>query len=332
LEISEKVLAKLEIYSKRFGIKLNELKKELVSYFKEIQQEYPRKAPKIQLNLALRRLRARLRAEEGGLLSRANTYCGFFIGESGIENTADQMIRKIKRMPKELQAKYHPKPDVWLDYREDKDTYLQPITGVLHRTFYGIASLGRDLDPENTQFMKLELWRNLATKIAPRMNTVYYFRALPREEDKQLGYYHLGGSSTTRLREIAEQPSLIDLEKCIRNCGKTIYTLKDLDMLYEIHFKNVRNAEPVFIEADVFEIEYREDRQNRLGIDDENVPDVTSMVYIPKYLPMNIKDDQRVIFLGRLGEVTSRRGTFKAIYALGYFVIPPESPTVRVLD
>jgi len=332
VEIPEKIMERLKKRAKQFGVSVDELRQEMLEYLPVVAEEYPEVKSNIKrLQLAYRKLKARLEKEEGSILSPSIMYSAFFIGESGLQNTAEQMIAKIKRMPKEEQAKYHPDPNTWLDYREDRDTYMKPIEGVDHRTYYGIGSTGRQIDKSRVKFLKLEAWDKAATSLSPELGTVYCFRAIDRAGDRQLPHYELSASSVTRLRKLEVQPSPEELEWFIRNCGKEIYRLNDLEMVYLTHFKRAgrENREPVFIEADVYSIIFREDKQNIIGLDDEMEGEEYKAVgYLANHLPVKFKEADRLIILGELGEVTVRGTKSIVVFIKGYFKIPGTSQSI----
>jgi len=339
-KIPKKIVDRLVKHSEQYGISMDELKEEYMEYLGQVRKEFSDLPERKQKVLAYRRLKARLKAEEGGIGSRAVMHSAFFIGESGLQNTADQMIAKIKRMSTEEQRIFHPDPNTWLDYREG-DTYLKPIEGYDHRTYYAVGSSGKEIDKSRLGFMAIQAWRKAATALSPELGVVYNFRAINNGGDKQLKYYDLNATEITRLRESSKQLTEDEKEYLIRNCGWEIYTLADLDMLYKTHFQanelngnRVFDRQPVFIEADVSNIVFRDDRSTRVSLDDElETGDFVSTAYVPHYLPIKFKQGDRVIFLAELGEITSRTGdTSTVLFVKGYFRVPESSKAIDFLD
>jgi len=329
-DIPKPVMERLAKHSEQFGITLDDLEVEMLEFLPLVEKENPELEVNKQIVLAYRKLKARLKAEEGGVGSMAIMHSAFFIGETGMKNTADQMIGKIKRMPEDEQKVFHPDDKTWLDYREG-DNFGKPIEGRDHRTYYGVGSSGKEIAVDRTLFTKLDAWREAATSLSPKMNEVYTFRAMVRDSDKQLPFYDLNTSGVTTLRSSATQLSEDDKERLIRNCKKTIYNLSEIDMLYSTKFKDGGfDVDPVFVEADVNRIVYREDKQNIVGIDDElESGDYSSTAYFPHWLSIKFSEGDRVIFLGDLGETTSRGVTSTVLFTKGYFVLPASSKSIQ---
>jgi len=325
IEIPEVINEKLSKHSKQFGIELDELKTELIEYLPQVKKEYPKADIKKQIGLAYRNLATRLAQEEGSTRSNAVIHTAFFIGETGIKDATESMRRKILRMSPAEQQTYHPDENTWLDYRQDKDTHLEPLKPLDHRTLYGIGSSGNGIDKDRLQFVKLDLWRDIVRHVAPEFNTPYKFRAVPRETDQQLGFYDLSGTQFTRLRHAPERTEE-EKENDIRNCGKDVFGIDDIDMLYKTRFTGDQsfNADPVFIEAYVSRVILREEKSNVVTIyDDTENGMLFATGYVPHYLPINFKENDRVIFLAELGELTRQNEEKSTVmFIKGYFVVP----------
>ncbi len=334
LNIPKTIEEKLSKHSEQFGIPVKSLKSELEEYLPSVKADYPKLSLEKQLVIAYRYLTTRLAQEEGGLRSKAIVHTAIFLGETGIKDESIKKINKIKRMKPDEQKKYHPDENTWLNYKEGDD-YLKPITPLEHRVIYGIGSSGSEMDPKRTQFMKLELWKDSVRKIAPNHNEMYNFRANPRETTKQLPFYHLNASTATRLRPVEIKLTEDQKYEMIRNCGKDIFSIGDIDVLFETRFKRDPNAktfversDPVFIEATVSSITPREDKNNIVNLYDETDEGLKyATAYIPHNLPLKFKDGDRVVFLAELGEVTFSGNTEPTVcmYIKGFFIVPINS-------
>ena len=95
LEIPKNIEEKLGKHSEQFGIKVGELKKELLEYIPQVQDEYPTQSLAKQMYIAYRALTTRLAQEEGGLRSKSIVHTAFFIGGTGIKDEAEKKIKKL---------------------------------------------------------------------------------------------------------------------------------------------------------------------------------------------------------------------------------------------
>ena len=325
VEIPDVIDEKLSRHSKQFGIELDILEEELQEYIPEIKEENPKATIKKQIGLAYRRLVTRLAQEEGSTRSNAVAHTVFFIGDTGIEDATESMRRKILRMTPDEQQTYHPSKDVWLDYREG-DNHLNPIEPLDHRTLYGIGSSGSDIDESRLKFVKLDLWRDVVRQVAPTFDVPYRLRAKPRDTDRQLGFLDLSGVQTTRLRPATELTEE-EKEHMIRNCGKDIFGLDELDILYKTRFDGQFNAEPIFIEAYVSTVIIKTDTEAKSNLVEVYGETDSGMVfaraYVPQHLTINFKEEDKVIFLTELGEITtSTNDKFIGLYVKGFFKVP----------
>jgi len=340
MEIPSKIQERLNQFSEMYGIPVETLKNEMLEYLPKVREEHPRMSQEKRLVLCLRLLKLQLQREEGGANSRAIMHTGFFFGCTPIENTADRMIAKIKRMPPELQSKFHPEPEVWLDYREGSDNYLKPIKGTDHRTYYFIGSTGRELAEERVKFGMLEVWGDLVTEIMPKnLHVLYNFRALPRQTDKQLPYYHLNASSVTRFRPSIEQIDYLEQERLARKLFD-IYNISEVENIYEIKFvppsdpeeRKYWRREPIFLEGDVVNIIFTgETKQNIVRLTDfETYSEIRC--FVPKYLTINFAENSRILAFGTLSKL-KRQGSDEEEIVMnmrGYINVPLESEFVNL--
>ena len=331
MEIPREIREKLNVYSERFGIKVSDLEKEMLEYYPEISEKHPKMSNERKMYLCLRKLRLQLMREEGGIRSRAVMFTGFFLGADRIRNTAEQMIAKIKRMPKEEQAKYHPEPEVWLDYREGSKTYLKPIEGRDFRTYYFIGSTGREIDLSRLKAGRLTVWRDQVRTLVPKLGVTYNFRAIIRDSDQQLPYYDTDASSVTRFREAMEQLSMEEKEDLLRRAVEVI-KLDEVELAASV---SSGNGFPVFVEGDVTRIVFREDKQNIVTLTDEAANKFYRLVtYFPDYLPIDFAEDDRIVVLGDFGTVEfPKDGKTTVLYAKGYLPVrelPPDEEEITI--
>jgi len=340
MEIPSKIQERLNQFSEMYGIPIEVLRNEMLEYLPRIREEHPRMKQEKRLVLCLRLLKLQLQREEGGANSRAIMHTGFFFGCSPIENTADRMISKIKRMSPELQSKYHPQPEVWLDYREGSDNYLKPIEGIDHRTYYFIGSTGRELEEERLKFGQLEVWGDLITETRPKnLHVLYNFRALPKKTDKQLPYYHLNACTVTRFRPTLKQIDPLEQERLVRKTFD-IYSINELESIYEIKFVPPEDSEerrywrrdPVFIEGDVVNIIFTgENKQNVVRLTDFDTQNELTC-FVPKYLTINFSENNRILAFGTLSKL-KRYGSGEEEIVMnmrGYINVPLESEFVNL--
>jgi hypothetical protein len=338
INIPESIEQKLSKHSEQFGISTEDLKTEMLEYLPQVKTDYPKLDFVKQMTLAYRQLTTRLAQEEGGVKSKAIIHTGFFLGDSGIKDESQKKINKIKRMPPEERVKYHPDEDTWLNYKEGKD-FMKPIESLDHKTLYAIASTGNEVAPERTKFAKLNLWREAVRSVTPDHDIMYTFRANPKVTDKQLPAYDLGATKFTKLRS---GPVLTESEKyeMIKNSGKEIFNVNDIEFLYESRFKRdttprvpgapfVETPDPVFIEANVSSVTVREEKSNIINIfgEDENGMMKFYTAYMGHNLPIKFKDNDRVIFLADIGQLTFESKpdeTQTVLYVKGFFVVPVE--------
>jgi hypothetical protein len=338
INIPESIEQKLSKHSEQFGIPTEELRTEMLEYLPAIKTEYPKLDFLKQISLAHRYLATRLAQEEGGVTSKAVTHTGFFLGESGIKDESQKKINKIKRMPPEERIKYHPDENTWLNYKEGKD-FLKPIEELNHRTWYAVVSTGKEVAPERTKFAKLELWKESIGAVSPDHDIMYTFRANPKESDRQLPFYELGASKYTKLRN---GPELSESEKydMIKNSGKEIFSVKDIEFLFDTRFKRdttprvagapfKENPDPVFIEALVSSVTVREEKSNIVNIfgEDEEGKNLFYTSYMGHNLPVKFKDGDKVVFLADIGQLTFENKPDESktvLYIKGFFVIPME--------
>jgi len=326
IEIPENIMKRLKLHEEQFGIPLNELIDSFLTILPEVQIEYPKSRLDIQMNRAYRRLWSKLKKAEGGIGSKAVMHTAFFIGETGLVDTIDKMRKKILRMPEEEQKYYHPEEDVFLDYREK--THGELLKGELWtRTFYGIGNLGKEF--KNPKFIRLEAWRDAAKTLEYSLHNIFHFRAIPKFTDRQLGYLYLGATDITRMKLADWTITDEEKEEYIRNCGKPIYTLDDLEMLYNMTVMKPGEGEeeriyrdPEFIEADVYQIRFREGKSTKIGIDDLNYLDTDTVAYVPQYLPLDFGEGSRVIFLATFGKQQLGYEEKIVLYVKGYFSLP----------
>jgi len=328
MKISTKIEGKIAELSERFGIDPKELRQEMMDYVPQIEKDTRGLKEEQYIALAFRQLRADLQAEEGGVNSKALMYNGFFLGETGIKNTSEQMIRKIQRMTEDEQKIFHPDDKTWLDYRKDSETFMNPIEGLDHRTFYLVGSVGKELDKDRMGFGKLEAWREMVS-LGPNRGTLYNFRAIPKDSNKQTSSYYLGASKITKLRPSLYQPTDEEKEDLIRNCGKEIYNLDEMQQVFDMQFDGPGfDKEPVFLEANVNNIIYREKKQTIVAVDDELESGVANgTIYMPHFIPIKFKEGDRVIFLGELSKLKYQKSGEERVvmYSKGYFALPATS-------
>jgi len=332
IDIPQTTIEKLERYSKQFGIPVNDLTTELTEYLPQIKSEYPNLSMKQQVAQAYRNLITRLAQDEGGIrATKAVPHTVFFVGDSGVKDEAKKKINKINRMPPEEKKIYNPEPNVYLDY---KDPSMKPITPIEHRVLYGIGSSGTSIDMGRTQFVKLDVWKESVSKIVPELNVLYTFRANPKQTDKQLPFYDLGASSATRLRKSDVTLSNEAKYELIKASGKDIFSIGDMDVLYDTRFKRdpankmFGDADPVFIEAFVSNVVIREEKNNIVNLYDETDDGlVYATAYIPHSLPLKFNNNDRVVLLASVGELTFGNSTepTKVLYVKGFFVVPADS-------
>ncbi|MHA1290644.1 MAG: hypothetical protein ACTSPB_24935 [Candidatus Thorarchaeota archaeon] len=342
MEIPSKIQERLNQFSEMYGIPVETLKNEMLAYLPKVREEHPRMSPEKRLVLCLRLLKLQLQREEGGVNSKAIMHTGFFFGCSPIQNTADRMIAKIKRMPPELQKKFHPKPEVWLDYREGSDNYMKPIKGYDHRTFYFIGSSGRELAEDRVKLGMLEVWDDLITEVVPtELHILYNFRAIPRDTDRQLPYYDLKASSVTRFRPCIDQIDDLEKERLVRKVCD-VYSINDVETIYEMKFvppedpeeRREFRREPIFVEGDVLSIFITdEDKQNVIRLTDFNdLSNYELRCFVPKYISINFAENQRILAFGTLSKSRRQGSDEEAIVMnmMGYVIVPLESEYVNL--
>jgi len=342
MEIPSEIEERIKQFSKMYGISEEILTQEMLEYLPEIREKHPRMSHEKRLLLCLRLLKLQLQREEGSANSKAIMHTGFFFGCSPIENTADRMIAKIKRMPADLQEKFHPEPEVWLDYREESKNYMKPIQGIDHRTYYFIGSTGRELDESRVMPGVLEVWGDLVTKVVPqRLHVLYNFRALPKDSNVQLPYYDLKASTVTRFRPASQELSYLDQERLARKLFD-IFDVDEVETIYEIKFvppedpeeRQLWKREPIFIEGDVQRIFYTDEtKQNVIHLSSGSLSSNAVLTcFVPKYLTINFSENSRILAYGILSKITDRRNNKEEIVMnmRGYINVPLESEFVKL--
>jgi len=324
VSIPKEIFEKLEQYSKQLGIDIIKLEDELIEYYKEDKANHKRSSDLKHWEIAHYTLR---RQHRTGIKSPALTFVGYIFGDSGLIDFVEIMKRKalaIYSLDKERAVQMHlTTPDgIPLDTRERVDfkenpRFLQPFREDDHswsRTLYGIAGIGNQM--KDTKFFSLRFSGDKAREIIPPFNKLVRFRATIRNSGND---FELNATSVTKIEELDETLEEEKIEEILRNT-KDIYRIIELEKVFELTESNT----PILVEAVVNSIspEPLPKSNNRIiFLDDPDLPlDAQGVVcFMPYHIPLDFKEDSRVIFLGTLSKSTLNNQERIVINGLGYF-------------
>jgi len=321
------ISTRIKEYSERLGVAEEALLSQLIDYYNEDKERYPKTA----WDRAIRRLRGELKRKGMMYQSRAIPFKGVVLGSTRLldfieimKNKALALFNNPETREMAIQKHYITPDGVPLDTREkvdfqDNPNYLQPFREGEHSWYRVLFGIARPLNSDDTKFFLLRFRGDKAKDLIFSYNTWYLFRATMGNEEN---YYALNATKATELTEI--DPEDIDIEDAIYNCGLPIHSLKDIENLWEI--RGDEREPPVLIETEVSQIntDFNPKTKNRvLILDSQDMPFDFEGVrcFIDHLYPINFKEDTTVVVIGTLTQLENRDGS-KQIAVNGYGLVP----------
>lgn len=326
-KIPKEIYNKIKKYSEQIGKDEIELLNELAGYYEEDKATSKRRTEDAYWTKAIRALRRQYRKDH--IRSTAITFTGYIFGDSGVNDFVDLMKKKAYRIwatdrSRAINKNYTNDKGEPLDRREqinfeDNPRYLLPFRETDHswfRDLYGIAGKGNDW--KETKFFSIRISGEDARNLDNLLHQGVKFRATIRSDSPE---YVLNATSVTKFSILDEIPNP---EKLIRNCGKEIYRITELDKIVDMALDESDNPLPVLVEAIVHNINpepHAKTNNRTIVLDDEDLPmDAQgTFCYMPFHIPLDFKEDDQVIFLAKLSKSNFGGKERVVLNSMGYY-------------
>jgi len=328
-KIPQEAIEKLKEYSRRTGMKLEELQKLLLQKKDEYVKQHPR-SKKTVWDGALRKVRGHLRRLDGSFLSPSVMFRGIICGDTGVIDFIEMMKRKATAMYNNLAtreeaiAKHYVDIDgTPLDTRErvvkdgkliENPNLFKPFPEDEHsyaRTLYLICE---EWGTGEFRFAHMNIREEYIDKLDNfDFNVPYKFRAILNEKGD---IYKLNATKATDF--VLADP--FDLDEALENVK--IYSVSEIDTLYGLHGKDYKN--PLILKGMVTEIgDVNPKTQNRVVYledpDGDWVPAVR--FFVPDYIPIDFVQDDLIGAIGFLSEIGQEGQEIVVINGYGYILL-----------